>query len=123
MFQLYYNKLSNIFFEDDIEILCYGCGQAIEIMVLADYLKENYKKNVIKKITLIEPSIKSLERGALHSSLFFPNAEIININTYIQDLNSYEIARSDSNNKLHILKFYFNYLTILADFSGFKFIS
>lgn len=62
-----------------IDIIDYGCGQAIGTMCYADYLRKTGKNQNVRRITLIEPSEITLKRAALHVSCFFPKAEIIAI--------------------------------------------
>ena len=71
---------------DAIEIIDYGCGQAIGTICYADFLRKNGYAQDVRRITLIEPSEIALKRAALHASCFFPNAEIITINKGFDDL-------------------------------------
>jgi len=47
----------------DIEIIDWGCGQALATCVLIDYLMENNINPNIVSVTLIEPSLIALNRG------------------------------------------------------------
>lgn len=69
-----------------IDIIDYGCGQAIGIMCYADYLRKTGKNQNVRRITLIEPSEITLKRAALHVSCFFPKAEIITVLKGFDDL-------------------------------------
>ena len=60
--------------QSEINIIDYGCGQAVGTMCYADYLKARGDNQKIKSITLIEPSEICLKRAALHASVFFPDA-------------------------------------------------
>lgn len=86
VFQQLYDNYSDIFHQEEINIIDYGCGQAIGTMCYADFLKKLGITQRIKFITLIDPSVPSLKRAALHASLFFPDAKIITRNNYIHEL-------------------------------------
>ena len=77
-----FGKLSDDFLsEKEINIIDYGCGQALGTMCYADYLRDNGYSQKAKTITLIEPSEMCLKRAALHASVFFPDAEIKTVNS------------------------------------------
>lgn len=106
-----FDKLSDNFFgHDEINIIDYGCGQAIGTMCYADFLHKNGYSQKAKSITLIEPSEICLKRAALHTSVFFPDAEIKTVNKGFNDLNENDIICSEETPTLHILS---NVLDIL----------
>ena len=86
-----------------IDIVDYGCGQAIGTICYADFLRKNGYAQKVRKITLIEPSEIALKRAALHASCFFPNTEIITINKGFDDLDSDDICTNINTPTLHIL--------------------
>ncbi len=107
-----FDKLSDNFFEhEEINIIDYGCGQAIGTMCYADFLRKNRYSQKVKTITLIEPSEICLKRAALHTSVFFPDAEIMTVNKGFNDLNENDIICSEETPTLHILS---NVLDILS---------
>lgn len=57
--------------QHDFEIVDWGCGQGIGTICLLDYLKSKGIEYNVKKVTLIEPSIKALERAKLHVNTYF----------------------------------------------------
>ena len=69
-----------------IDIIDYGCGQAIGTICYADFLSKIGKNQKVRKVTLIEPSQRALARAALHVSCFFPDAEIVTIDKGFDDL-------------------------------------
>ena len=104
--KLYYafSKLPEDFLQqDEINIIDYGCGQALGTICYIDFLRELGYSQKIKTITLIEPSELVLKRAALHASVFFPNAEIKTINKTFDDLTSSDIVCSEETPTLHIL--------------------
>lgn len=93
---------TNFFNEREIDIIDYGCGQAMGCISYADYLRENNHTQNVRRITLIEPSYIALARAALHSSLLFPNAEIVTINKGFDDLTVSDIEVDSDIPTLHI---------------------
>ena len=93
---------TNFFNEREIDIIDYGCGQAMGCISYADYLRENNHTQNVRRITLIEPSYIALARAALHSSLLFPNAEIVTINKGFDDLTASDIEVDTNIPTLHI---------------------
>lgn len=85
-----------------IDIIDYGCGQAIGTICYSDFLKKNSLAQKVRKITLIEPSEIAIKRAALHASVFFPNAEIITINKGFDDLVEDDFCISTEIPTLHI---------------------
>ena len=85
-----------------IEIIDYGCGQAIGTICYADFLRKNGYAQEVRRITLIEPSEIALKRAALHASCFFPNAEIITINKGFDDLVEDDLLIDEEIPTLHI---------------------
>ena len=99
-----FDKLPTEFFEQpEINIIDYGCGQALGTICYADFLRENGFAQKVKTITLIEPSEICLKRAALHASAFFPNAEIKTVNKKFDDLAQDDIVCSEETPTLHIL--------------------
>ncbi|MBR6879176.1 MAG: leucine-rich repeat domain-containing protein [Bacteroidales bacterium] len=99
-----FGKLPEEFFEQpEINIIDYGCGQAIGTMCYMDYLCDNGYAQQVKSITLIEPSELSLKRAALHASVFFPDAEIKTVNKTFDELDEADIHCDEDIPTLHIL--------------------
>lgn len=107
-----FSKLPKEFLElPEINIIDYGCGQALGTMCYADYLRENCYSQKVKTITLIEPSEMCLKRAALHTSVFFPNAEIKTVNMEFDNLIQSDIICSEETPTLHIFS---NVLDVLS---------
>ncbi|MDF5739217.1 MULTISPECIES: hypothetical protein [unclassified Nostoc] len=91
----------------NIEIIDWGCGQALATCILLDYFIEKCITPKIESITLIEPSSIALWRGygfvrqMLQTS--FPN-NFINwtVNKYIDDLNYNDFNTNNDNIKIHL---------------------
>ena len=105
-----FEVLPEFIFKTEIEIIDWGCGQALATMAFADFLNCHNFDAKIKSITLIEPSECCIKRGALHATSLFPTAEIILLNTQIDHLNIASNLQKDENlTKLH---FFSNILDI-----------
>ena len=89
--------------QPEINIIDYGCGQAIGTMCYVDFLKEEGIIQNIRKVTLIEPSETCLKRAALHTSVFLPEAEINTVNKTFDELLMTDIETDKNIPTLHIL--------------------
>jgi len=69
-----------------INVIDYGCGQALASSLLIDYIKENSFDIDISNINLIEPSTVALSRGVLHIDVLKDNH--INIKAINKDIDS-----------------------------------
>lgn len=99
-----FGKLPEEFLEqEEINIIDYGCGQALGTMCYADFLREKGYSQKVKAITLIEPSEICLKRAALHALAFFPDAEIKTVNKKFDDLTQDDIVCTEGTPTLHIL--------------------
>lgn len=107
-----FGKMPEEFLEQSkINIIDYGCGQALGTMCYADFLHDKGYEQKVKTITLIEPSEICLKRAALHVSLFFPDAEIITVNKKFDDLTQEDIVCDEGMSALHIFS---NVLDLLS---------
>ncbi|MDB9486914.1 hypothetical protein PN492_10225 [Dolichospermum circinale CS-537/01] len=91
----------------DLEIIDWGCGQALATCVLIDYLIENSIKPNIVSITLIEPSSIALNRGCrfiqqMFQNYFSMNTTIRVVNKYIDDLNTSDLPSHTDTIKIHL---------------------
>jgi len=86
-----------------INIIDWGCGQALATSLLMDYIKE-YELNIdISNITLIEPSSLALSRGMLHIDVL--KEKFITIKAINKDIDSLELNDliiDNSNVTLHL---------------------
>ena len=82
-----FEHLPDSFFEQsEINIIDYGCGQAIGTMCYVDFLKRKNPNQKIKSVTLIEPSEICLKRAGLHISVFLPDTDIRLVNKTFDQL-------------------------------------
>lgn len=98
-----FNKLSKDFFEKPIEIIDWGCGQALASMSYLDISSKKGVDQVINKIILNEPSELALKRAALHIINFNNEVDLITINKDINSLVASDFVNCDSTiDKLHL---------------------
>ncbi|MBR4624800.1 MAG: hypothetical protein IKO56_04595, partial [Alphaproteobacteria bacterium] len=99
-----FDKIPEEFFKQpEINIIDYGCGQAIGTMCYADFLKSKNCNQKIKSVTLIEPSEICIKRAALHTSIFLPDANIVTVNKSFDELFKNDINCEEYVPTLHIL--------------------
>ena len=99
-----FEHLPKTFFEiPELNIIDYGCGQAVATMCYADFLRKQGCEQKIRRVTLIEPSEAALKRAALHVSVFFPDVEIVTINKGFDDLEPQDIVCDEDVPTLHLL--------------------
>ncbi|MFN6476612.1 hypothetical protein [Nostoc sp. DedQUE07] len=117
-----------------VEIIDWGCGQALASCVLIDYLIEKRISPKIESITLIEPSSIALWRGysfvrQILQPAFSNNSRIQTVNKCIDNLNCSDFVSSYKNIKIHLFSnildvedFDLNklYQLIINSFSGFN---
>ena len=112
-----FENVPEVFFEQpEINIIDYGCGQAIGTMCYLDFIRQKGVLQKVKRVTLIEPSEICLKRAALHTSAFLPNAEILTVNKTFDELSEEDINCEESLPTLHILS---NVLDLDFDFENF----
>jgi len=90
----------DVFNQQNIEVISWGCGQGIETIALL----EKTSSNNISSLTLIEPSDIALKRASLHAhNMQIDKTKIKTICKYINDLTSIDILSEPNNIKLHLL--------------------
>ena len=92
-----------LFDQPEINIIDYGCGQAIGTMCYIDFIRQKGVSQKVKRVTLIEPSEICLKRAALHVSKFCPDAEIVTVNKEFDELADEDIVCEEDIPTLHIL--------------------
>lgn len=93
----------NVFKYREIEIVDYGCGQGLATICYHDFLQGHNIEQMVKRITLIEPSTMALSRAELLCSRFYPDAEIIAINKQFDDLTNEDLSISPDIPTVHLL--------------------
>ena len=92
--------LLDSFFNKQIEIIDWGCGQALASMSYLDFLHKSNIKQDINKITINDPSEIAIKRGALHIRKY-SDVAIQTINKDLDNLVSSDFKQT-SNIKLHL---------------------
>mgnify|MGYP003333362455 CR=1 FL=1 len=112
----FFTKITQSHININIEIIDYGCGQALATTCFLDYLVQNNLSNIkIDAIRLIEPSQIALSRGILHINHLYLNSHNLGIklvNKQLQYLNKNDLFTSSKSIKLHIF-------SNILDISGF----
>lgn len=97
-----FEHLPKTFFDNEIEIIDYGCGQAMGLIAYADYIKQKGYNQKITNITLIEPSKLTIGRAILHANQIFPDVTVNAICKSLDDLQDNDIQTDANTSKLHI---------------------
>ena len=98
-----FSHLSNIFAQRDVELIDYGCGVGLGVLVYHDLLLERgLPLTSVRRITLIDPTPRCLERAALHARACFPGAELRTICKYTDELQTADTASDAKLHTLHI---------------------
>lgn len=107
--RMHYQKLTSSFsylpekiFNNNINIVDWGCGQAMAAMTLLEYLNKKNIQHNVNQITLIEPSEIALKRGALHIKKYLPNASIATINKDLDSLTNTDFQSNKNTSYLHL---------------------
>lgn len=93
------NRLTD---EGQIQIIDYGCGQGLSSICYHDFIIEHNPKQKVAKIVLIEPSTLALSRAELMCSRFYPDTEIVAVNSSFDNLNQEDITILPEVTTLHI---------------------
>ena len=96
-----------------IDIIDYGCGQALGTICYADFLRKTGKKQTVRKVTLIEPSERALMRAALHVSCFLTDAEIT---THLKGFDDLETADLIIDKDIPTLHIFSNVIDLADDY-------
>lgn len=97
-----FEELDEDFFNKDVQIIDWGCGQAMATFTFYDFLKKSKINCNVIDVTLIEPSEIALKRGALHVKKSFPDAYLTTISKELDFLEASELHNISSAVKLHI---------------------
>ena len=99
--------LSHFSWEDfenkQIQIVDWGCGQALATICFFDYLKRKDINCEIERIVLIEPSPEALAKATTHVYPYkyvSDGTEVISINKYINQVNQFDI-KSEAEVTIH----------------------
>lgn len=97
-----FDFLPEIIFNDSIDIIDWGCGQAMASMTLFEYLNAKNIKYKTNQIILIEPSELALKRGSLHIKKFLPSVIIDTKNKDLDSLTDDDFKNNKNNIHLHL---------------------
>jgi superfamily II DNA helicase RecQ len=98
-----FKKLPIKAYESELEIIDWGCGQALGTINLIDYLQSVNAIANIKKITLIEPAKAALERAKLHiDAIKDDSIELIARADYFENILPEQISTTSERTIIHI---------------------
>jgi len=99
-----FNRIPVAFFNQDFEVIDWGCGQALGTINLFDFLREKKLEQKIRRITLIEPSKVALKRAGIHATKLIGNSsiELSLINKFFEKINGDQIVAKKGRPVLHI---------------------
>lgn len=86
-----------------IELVDWGCGQGLASLVFCDFLKRNEIEITVSKITLIEPSLLSIKRAALHLQTYPTLQTAKTICKSFNDLELQDLRTEENKIKIHLL--------------------
>lgn len=98
-----FNELPFNLFENQFDVIDWGCGQAMGTINLFDHIIEKGKSLKVRKVTLIEPSSEAIERAKLHTSVYLDeNVELVTINKFFESIQKDEIKGFPNIPVIHI---------------------
>jgi len=96
-----------------IDVIDYGCGQALGSIVLSDYLNQHLDDVWFNSFTLIDPSKMAVNKGANFMTRFDRNASINVVNKKLSALQKSDLLTSADSVKIHL----FSNILDVNDFS------
>lgn len=99
-----FSEIPKLFFRanKEIEVIDYACGQGLATLCLNDFIEEQGYSTKVRRITLIDPSVKALSRAALHCHTVLPEARIKTLLTEFDDMDYGEIPTTNLR-RIHLL--------------------
>ncbi len=88
-------------FNGSIEIIDWGCGQALATISFLEFL-QRININFNAKITLIEPSVVTIKRAALHVRAFSKESKITTVCKFIDDVTIDDFIPNSQTIKIHL---------------------
>lgn len=83
----------SIYASCEFDVVDWGCGQGLATICFFDYLREHKIENKVQKIILIEPSLATLERAAIHVRAYVDEKVTVScIDRYLDDVTQEDIA-------------------------------
>lgn len=98
-----FGKIPKIAFQNDLDIVDWGCGQAMGTVNFFDYLRGFGLASNVKKVTLIEPSTSALERAKDHVEAYDDfDFELKTIDEFFENLDSSYFKSTEDRSVFHI---------------------
>jgi superfamily II DNA helicase RecQ len=97
------SRISSAFWDEEFEIVDWGCGQGIASLKVFDVLREINKTENVKSVTLIEPAVDALNRARHHVLAAKPTeCAVHTANKYFHEIEAPELVSSMSRPRLHL---------------------
>lgn len=98
-----FKELPSELFDREFDVIDWGCGQGMGTINLFDHIIKRGKSLKVRKVTLIEPSSKALERAKLHASVYLnKEVELVTINKFFESISKEEIKGDPDRPVIHI---------------------
>lgn len=101
--------------QGSIEIVDWGCGQGIGSSVVVDILKQRGLLKWLRKVTLVEPSVRALNRAVLNIKQITLDSVLIDaVNKYLpsRDINEHDVLSSIGYKYTNVIHVFSNILDI-----------
>lgn len=83
---------NQIWHENAISVIDYGCGQGIAGMVFADFIRQKFVSNdYVSEIKLFEPSASCLNKAIVYTKSFLPHSMIIPYSKAIEEIQTDDV--------------------------------
>lgn len=98
-----FKELPQNIFDHPFDVIDWGCGQAMGTVNLFDHIKKNGKTLNVRKVTLIEPAAKALEKAKLHASIYLNEAvELVTIDRFFESITKEDLRGDFAVPVIHI---------------------
>lgn len=97
-----FNGLPREIFNKDVNLIDWGCGQAMASITYFDYLQDIGIERDIKYCTLIEPSEIALMRASAHVTKYYPDIKIQTINKTFNIIEQNDLITIPKTPNLHL---------------------
>jgi superfamily II DNA helicase RecQ/SAM-dependent methyltransferase len=98
-----FRRLPDDLLKGPFEIVDWGCGQGLATFNLIEYIRLKGYDVKVRKITLIDPSAKAVERAIAHISLLVPDEHLLHpVVAFLDEITPDQIAGSVDVPQIHL---------------------
>lgn len=99
----------------NIELIDWGCGQGVGSLTFIDMLRERDKLNLLRKVTLIEPSIQALKRATINiQKATNGTIQILPVNKYLPGDGTTDEIEGIDYRQMDVVHIFSNILDVLS---------